>query len=125
LVPDQNQVRIITVLARGLRKRCPQCGIGVIYDQWNKLRVQCQHCGCELERRGGDTWFFTYMSTAFLTGVIILWMFLYPMTEYLTGQIIIIIAWFVLIVLTLPHRKGLAIAIDYLIENFPMKKDPK
>ena len=47
------------------------------------------------------------------------------MREYLPGQIIVIIAWFVLIVLTLPHRKGLAIAIDYLIENFPMKKNPK
>ena len=57
------------------------------------------------------------MSTAFLTGLIVLWMFFFPVTDHLLGQIIIILGWFVLIVLTLPHRKGLAIAIDYLIEQ--------
>ena len=77
----------------------------------------CPHCGCAIERRGGDTWFFTYMSTAFLTGLIVLWMFLFPMSNYLLGQIIIIGGWFTGIVLTLPHRKGIAIAIDYLIEQ--------
>ncbi len=56
------------------------------------------------------------MSTAFLTGLIVLWMFLFPVTDYLIGQIIIILGWFVLIVLTLPHRKGLAVALDYLVD---------
>ena len=77
---------------------------------------KCRHCGCELERRGGDSWFFTYMTTAFLTGVIVLWMWLAPMTEVVIGQVLIVVAWFVLIVLTMPYRKSIAIAVDFIID---------
>lgn len=40
-----------------------------------------------------------------------------PMANQLLRQIIIILGWFVMIVLTLPHRKGLAIAIDYILDQ--------
>ena len=55
------------------------------------------------------------MTTAFLTGVIILWMLLFPMANVLLGWTIVIDAWFTLILL--PFRKSLAIAIDYFIEQ--------
>jgi len=110
------QAGTLLILRRGLERQCPQCGMEKLFGRWNVLRKSCSHCGCEIERRGGDTWFFTYMSTAFLTGIFLLWMFLFPMTNHLLGQVILVVGWFVIIVLTLPVRKGLAIAIDYLID---------
>jgi len=107
----------LRILRRGFERHCPQCGKEKIFGRWNVLRKSCPRCGCEIERRGGDTWFFTYMTTAFLTGLFVLWMFLFPMTNHLLGQVILVVGWFVLIVLTLPIRKGLAIAIDYLIDS--------
>ena len=111
-----NHIKVVTVLLRGIRLRCPQCGIGTLYSKWNTLVEKCPHCGSAIERHGGDTRFFTYMSTAFPTGLIVLWMFLFPLTNYLLGQTIILPAWFSGIVLTLPHRKGIAVAVDYLID---------
>lgn len=108
---------VLPVLVHGILKRCPQCGKGKLYARWNVLHSECSQCGCEFERRGGDTWFFTYMTTAFLTGIIVLWMFLYPITNHLLGQTIVVVGWFVMIVLTLPHRKGIAIAIDYILDE--------
>lgn len=105
------------VLTRGLLKRCPQCGKGKIFTGWNTVCERCAYCGCDLERRGGDSWFFTYMSTAFLTGILILFMWQCQLSSLFIEQVIIVAGWFVMIVLTLPNRKSLAIAMDYWMEE--------
>jgi len=104
------------VLKRALRSRCPQCGRGKVFYGWNKLVDACSFCGCELERRGGGSWFFTYMSTAFLTGIIIVFMLFFRMPSLIIQIVVIVAAWFLIIVLTLPLRKSIGIAIDYLVD---------
>lgn len=113
-----NMRMLLRVMGRGARKKCPRCGVGNMYAQWNVLAYSCSSCGYEIERRGADTWFFTYMSTAFLTGLIILFMLLYSFSNHLLGHIVIVVGWFVLIVLTLPYRKAMAISIDYIVEKY-------
>jgi uncharacterized protein (DUF983 family) len=112
---------IKTTLSRGLHKRCPQCGVGNIFEKWNRVNAACAHCGCDLQTRDGDCWAFMYLTTAFLTGIIILFMFLFLRADIipniLPAQIVIALAWLVLVFLTLPYRKGLAIAIDFLIDS--------
>ena len=108
---------LFILVRRGVQLRCPRCGVGKLYGRWNVLVERCPQCGCEIDRRGGDTWFATYMSTAFLTGLIVLWMFLFPMSDHVTGEVIVIAAWFALIVRSLPYRKALAIGFDYWIES--------
>jgi len=107
---------LLTVLKRGLRARCPQCGESKIFSGWNKLVDECPVCGCGLERRGGGSWFFTYMSTAFLTGIIVVFMLLFRMPSLILQIAVVVAAWFLLILLTLPIRKSIAIAIDYLVD---------
>ena len=104
-------------LRRGTLQLCPCCGKANLYRKWNMLHDQCPHCGLGLEKRAGDTWFFRYMTTAFLTGVIVLYMFLFPPQNYLLGRIVVVLLWFVLIVLTLPYRKSIGIAVNYLLEE--------
>ncbi len=59
------------------------------------------------------------MSTALLTGFMIVMMLLFPPANRVVGYVLVGIGWLVLIVLTLPYRKAVAIALDYLFEDRP------
>jgi len=86
-----------------------------MFQGWNHLHDRCAVCGLALEARSGDTWFFMYMSTAGLTGTIVVIMFLLRPRVLWVGQLLVMIAAVAVIGLTLPLRKGVAIALDYLI----------
>ena len=104
-----------TVLVRGLRGRCPRCGQAPMFQGWNRLHDRCAVCGLALEARSGDTWFFMYMSTAGLTGLIVVTMFLLRPRVLWVGQLLVLAAAVLVIGLSLPLRKGAAIALDYLM----------
>ena len=108
---------IQTVILRGARKQCPDCGKGKIFNGWNILIARCPFCGCEIRRREGECWAFMYFSTAFLTGIIIVGMFMVHPPSILIGQIFVGCVAIGLILFTIPIRKGIAISIDYLIEG--------
>jgi hypothetical protein len=77
----------------------------------------CPVCGLEFERRLGDTWFFMYMSTAGLSGVLVVAMFLIRPRVVWIGQAIVCVAAVAVIGFSLPYRKGIAVALDYWIEG--------
>jgi len=107
----------LAALRRGLRLRCPRCGVGRLFHGWNRLNESCPACGLAYERQPGDTWFFMYMTTAGLTGVLVVAMFLIRPRIVWLGQAAICAAALVLIVLSLPFRKGIAVAVLYLIQR--------
>ena len=84
---------------------------------WNRLRDFCPVCDLHFEPHSGDTWFFMYMTTAGLTGVLVVLMFLVRPAVLWVGQIVILVAAVVVIGFSLPRRKGLAVALDYLVER--------
>lgn len=104
-------------LRRGLRLRCPRCGEGHLFHGWNKLNDRCPVCGLVYERAAGDTWFFMYMTTAGLTGLLVVGMFLIRPQLVWIGQLVICGLALVLIVLSLPFRKGIAVALNYLVQR--------
>src|SRR5919107_4816176 len=104
-----------TALVRGMCGRCPRCGKAPLFQGWNHLHERCAVCGLEIEARSGDTWFFMYMSTAGLTGSIVVIMFLLRPRVLWVGQLLVLVAAVLVIGLSLPLRKGVAIALDYLI----------
>jgi uncharacterized protein (DUF983 family) len=105
----------LRAVLRGLSGHCPRCGEGVLFRGWNRLYERCAACGLPFERHTGDTWFFMYMSTAGLTGALVVAMFLLRPRVVWAGQIVVFLAAIGLIVLTLPYRKGVAVALDYLV----------
>jgi uncharacterized protein (DUF983 family) len=107
----------LQALLRGLRHRCPRCGEGPLFAGWNRLHEHCPVCGLAFERRSGDTWFFMYMSTAGLTGLLVVIMFLIRPRVLWIGQVLVCLAAVAIIGLSLPYRKGVAVALDYLIER--------
>lgn len=89
-------------LLRGAKMRCPQCGNGELYQEWNVLKHSCTKCGYALEDREGDCWFFLYSTTAALTGVFIIIILLWRPEHILFGRIGLGVASACVIALSLP-----------------------
>ena len=103
------------LISRGLRMRCPRCGEGRIFRRWwtyTEYR-ECPHCGLVYDQRG-ESLAFMYLSTAFLTGVMFIVLLTWPPRESLwTYRIGLVAGALLLYGVTMPVRKGLAIALNY------------
>jgi uncharacterized protein (DUF983 family) len=43
----------VTVIGRGLMKRCARCGSGHLFEHWTKMKPECPRCGLHFEREQG------------------------------------------------------------------------
>lgn len=107
----------LRLMVRGLRKRCPRCGEGRLFARWYTLHDRCASCRLAYDAADGDTWAFMYASTAFLTGVIIVAMLLTTPPQVWAARLLVFPIAMVVVVGSLPFRKGLAIAFEFLIER--------
>src|SRR5436309_1984207 len=104
-----------TLVRRGLRLRCPRCGEGRIFRRILTYTENdsCPRCGLRYDPRG-ESLAFMYVSTAFLTGVmVVVMLFMHP-ESIASGRMVVIPTALALYVSTLPVRKALAIALNYL-----------
>ena len=101
----------------GVCRKCPSCGKAGIYEAWAHLRVECPNCQNPIQAREPDTWFFMYVSTAAISGLFIIAMILINPENQTLGRWLLAIAAIVFIVGSIPQRKGIAIALDYIIKN--------
>jgi len=103
------------LLGRALRLRCPRCGEGKIFRRLLTYSEygSCPRCGLRYDPRG-ESLAFMYVSTAFLTGVmVVVMLFMHP-ESIASGRMVVIPTALALYVSTLPVRKALAIALNYL-----------
>jgi uncharacterized protein (DUF983 family) len=106
---------LFATLVRGLRMRCPRCGQGRLFTRAYRLRDACRACGLAYARYADDTWAMMYLSTAGLTGVVVVIMILVRPANLLLGRVGVVAIALTLIVASLPVRKGIAIAINWLV----------
>lgn len=104
-------------MGRGLRRRCPRCGRGRLFCRWYTLEDRCQDCEYFYEPSDGGTWAFMYVSSAGLTGLFFAALFLMKPTNVLIGEVIVLPLALIVIVGTLPLRKGIAVALEYLVDR--------
>jgi uncharacterized protein (DUF983 family) len=110
--------KLSTLLWRGCRKRCPQCGQGALYQRWMKLHDHCSVCGLQYLPNQGDLWgpLVFVDRIVFLIPLVVLFYFLRwhpnPIILALFGG-----AMLFLLVYTVPHRNGISVALDYLIRR--------
>jgi uncharacterized protein (DUF983 family) len=97
--------------------RCPRCGRGRLFARGYRLRERCQACGLALGRYAHDTWAMMYFSTAGLTGVVLIGLIVARPHNRPLGRVVLGTAALTLIVLSLPFRKGVAIAVNWLVET--------
>src|SRR2546421_11721596 len=108
------------LLARALRLQCPRCGEGKIFRRvlTYSEHTECPRCGLRYDPRG-ESLAFMYVSTAFLTGVMVIVMLLMHPESIASGRMVVIPIALALYVFTLPVRKALAIALNYLNNPAP------
>jgi uncharacterized protein (DUF983 family) len=119
--------KLRTLLWRGCRKRCPQCGEGAMYRRWLTLHERCAVCGLEFVENQGDLWGMLLFvdRIIFIIPVIVLIYFRvwHPdLTVFLLfGGVLAFLA-----VYTLPHRNGITVALDYLFrrKDFTASSEP-
>jgi uncharacterized protein (DUF983 family) len=99
---------------RGARMRCPRCGTGPIFRRWWTYTEykECPACGLPYDPRG-ESLAFMYLSTAFLTGVMFIVLITMPPRNLDTYRVGLVLGALGLYGVTMPMRKGLAIALNY------------
>lgn len=104
------------ILAHALRKRCPRCGQGHLFAGWYTLHERCAACDLVFESSDGATWAFMYVTTAAITGVFIVAMLTLGAKAYWLWRLLVLPSALVAIAGTLPIRKSLAIASEYVMD---------
>ena len=113
---------IRTALWRGIRQRCPRCGDGPLFQRWIVAHDRCSSCGLLYQRNYGDIWMFTnIMDRVPIAFGIAALFFGFRAHNLLTG-IAFLAMMAVPMIVTVPHRQGLALALDYLWRMY--LKDP-
>jgi uncharacterized protein (DUF983 family) len=110
--------KLKTLLWRGCRKKCPQCGQGALYQGWIKLYDHCPVCGLQYLPDQGDLWGpLLFIDRALFIVPLIVLIYFRLTSSNLTGLFVIGGVMIFTLVFTLPHRNGMSLAIDYLIRR--------
>lgn len=97
--------------------QCPRCSNDTLYEKWNVFKNHCSACGYGFEEREGNCWFFLYSTTAALTGLFIIVILVWRPYNMEVGRLVLGVAAICVIALTLPMRKGIALALEYISET--------
>jgi uncharacterized protein (DUF983 family) len=100
-------------IRRGWSKRCPHCGRGLLFIGWNKPH---RHCG--------DVWWVWIVTDRIPIGIGIVFLYFGFRVRSLWMGVVFFGSLALPLLLTIPRRYGLAIAITYLIRRrWPDPKD--
>jgi uncharacterized protein (DUF983 family) len=115
---------IRTALRRGLRKRCPHCGVGRLYSGWSQLE-RCSTCGLVYSRNPGDVWAFIIFGDRLPIAAIIAVIYFGVLRFHRVLGLTLLAVVAGLGIWTTPNRWGAAIALHYLSRIFwPDPADP-
>jgi uncharacterized protein (DUF983 family) len=110
--------RIRRAVARGLRRRCPHCGEGALFERWFTLHRSCSACGLRFERHPGDNWaFWVFGDRVFLGALLLTLVLLAGRLTWGFGLALLAVTCAALVV-TMPHRLGACVALDYLARRW-------
>ena len=106
-----------TAIRRGMKRRCPRCGEGALFSRGISVNDRCSVCGLVFQPDHGDTWMFMIITDRIpiLLGIVLVYF------GFRSTNVVIMSIFFALMaipmILTLPHRQGIALAIDYLVRR--------
>ena len=112
-----NRTPIGLALRRGLRRRCPRCGIGPLFRRGIKTHERCSSCDLVYQRDRGDTWLFMIITDRIpiLFGIAAVYLGFHPTGPAAVTAFFAAIA--VPVIATIRERQGMALAVDYLVNE--------
>ncbi len=102
-------------LGRGIRRTCPNCGLGPLFAGWFTMRRDCPVCQLVYLRNQGDTWLFWIIMDRIpiAIGLILIVFFGLRVSSWIMGTAFFS-AMVIPLIATMPHRQGVAVALNYL-----------
>lgn len=107
------QTSLRTILLRGLKRRCPRCGVGALFRRGIAAHERCSECHLLYQRDRGDLWMFMIVTDRIpiMLLIVALYFGIRPSTWGATAMLFVAAAAPVLA--TIGQRQGLALALDY------------
>jgi uncharacterized protein (DUF983 family) len=111
--PDDRQTK--PALMRGLRRRCPNCGEGLLFDGYLKVADQCPVCSEELHHHRADDGpaYLTILIVAHIVGFMLHIAFVHLRPEPLVLATVLTIVCVVMSLYLLPRLKGMIVGIQW------------
>ena len=102
-------------IAKGLRRRCPSCGEGTLFDGYLKLRSTCPSCGEDLSHARADDGpaYLSILVTAKIMGTLMLFTYERIMLEPWVMAVAFSIGVTVMALYLLPRFKGLIVGVQW------------
>jgi uncharacterized protein (DUF983 family) len=114
----QPMPKLGTLLWRGWRKKCPQCGQGGLYKRWMRLHDYCPVCGLKYLQSQGDLFGPLVLVDRVLFIIPLIVLFYFGVWHPgLAGLLLVGVTAIFLLIYTMPHRNGVSLAIDYFIRR--------
>lgn len=105
------------LLVRGLRRKCPQCGQGDLFNRWFKLRSHCSQCGLKYLENQGDLWGVLLFADRVLFMVPLIAVVMVTQNAKVIWPYFFGGALAVALIVTFPHRMALSVALEYHIRR--------
>ncbi|MEQ8208643.1 MAG: DUF983 domain-containing protein [Lacipirellulaceae bacterium] len=126
--PTQAQPPLSKLLLRGLRLRCPACGVSPLFCGWFAMNDPCENCGRRFDRAPGyllGSIYFNYGVTAVLVVAIYFGCYF---AEVLTGKQLLVVLTLMIVVFPLwffRYARALWIAFDELFDPWPNEQEAR
>lgn len=104
------------ILHRGFRGLCPQCGGTPLFAKGFALAEPCPKCGLNFRKDEANLWAILYITTAFITGLILIGMLLITPKNLWVGRAVVLVIALSAWMGTYRWRKGLGVALLYFTE---------
>jgi uncharacterized protein (DUF983 family) len=112
-----DRVPLFTAVGRGLRRRCPRCGVGSLFNGFFREAQKCPHCGLVYDWYSGEVLGFLYFSAAGITGLFVIAMLLWTPPNIWVGRGVIVATALAVYVVSTPFRKGAALGLKLAIDQ--------
>jgi len=102
-------------LIRGLRRRCPSCGEGLLFDGYLKVADQCPVCSEELHHHRADDGpaYLTILIVAHIVGLMLHLVFAHFRPDPMVLATVLTIICVSLSLFLLPRLKGMIVGIQW------------
>ncbi len=127
-LPKSGGKRLLTGLGRAIRRKCPYCGGGGIFDGWFTLKQHCPHCQVRYANEDGyflGSYIVNIGVTEVLTVLIVIWMIVGGAMSVLEMQIYGASLAIALPIFFYPFALLIWIAIDITFHDPATRKQPR
>lgn len=118
-MPTENQAGLRTLLSRAIRRQCPVCGHGNIFQGWISIKTECPNCKYVFVRESGyflGALAVNIVVSELISMVILVALLIFTAMNWWQIELIVLPIALGLPFLLIPFARGLWMAIDIRVQ---------